>query len=134
LSQSYLGDLRVGVDDARDGVVVNVTMALDEGLHGCEPFVLCLVREHGAADAVANRKNGRHFALESIMSRTHIQMIKEVREYSSEKSHTYIHGRQQIDSAVITTRKNQTHTHKKKQQQQKKTKKKQKKKQSSSKV
>ena len=47
-------DLRVGVDDGRDAVVVDVWVAAEHAFHRDDTLVLCLVCEHRTVDDVTN--------------------------------------------------------------------------------
>src|SRR5690606_39136226 len=59
--------LRLRVDDVRDRVVAHVPVARDHALDAGDAFLLGLVREHRAADDVADREDSRDARLERIV-------------------------------------------------------------------
>src|SRR5439155_10457983 len=63
VGQADAGDLRPGVDDAGDGVVIDVTRLAGQSLREGDALVLGLVGEHRPGDQVADGVDTGHVRL-----------------------------------------------------------------------
>mmetsp|Transcript_25000 Transcript_25000/g.54508 ORF Transcript_25000/g.54508 Transcript_25000/m.54508 type:complete len:257 (-) Transcript_25000:1017-1787(-) len=61
------GNLGIGVDNAGDGVVVDVAGVAGNGFHGGNALLLGLVSEHGSIDAVPDGIDGRDGSAEVLI-------------------------------------------------------------------
>ena len=65
---SHRGHFRPCVDDAGDGIVIDMARLTGDELHASRAFFLCLVGQHRPANHVTNGKNTRDVGLEMMVN------------------------------------------------------------------